>query len=157
MQQRLQQSNLLFLSNLSQETGPSLERVRTQLITDDLTSTTMKLEAHHFVDSPVIPAKPVNNAASGGQEDIESQNQGQQENDEAEEHSGWIHLPSRNTRAGGSDESSDEVGNSEQQQLARVVSDTCTICLCQYDEGESITWSTRQECVHAFHTQVRRQ
>lgn len=160
MQHRLQQSNLLFLSNLSQhETGgpPSLERVRTQFIADDLASTTMTLEAHHFVDStPVIPVKTVDDAATSEQkeEDVESQLQKEQDVSQSEEHTGWIRLPAK-TNASESDDTSEGVTDAhlEQQGSSRLVPDVCTVCLCQYEEGESLTWSTRPECVHAFHTQ----
>lgn len=33
----------------------------------------------------------------------------------------------------------------------RTVSDTCAICLCQYEEGDIIVWSPNSNCQHAFH------
>ena len=36
---------------------------------------------------------------------------------------------------------------------SRLVPAACAICLCPYEEGEDVTWSTRQECQHAFHSE----
>ena len=33
----------------------------------------------------------------------------------------------------------------------RTVSDTCAICLCQYEDGDTIVWSSNIDCQHAFH------
>jgi hypothetical protein len=171
MQQRLQQSNLLFLSNFANESaGPSLERVRTQLITDDLASTTMKLESHQFVPSaaaaaaatattPQQAATPATAVRDGGEEgkerkdddDLEAQME-HSDNSNNEEHTGFIRLPN-SVRVGGGDNTTSGPQQRGGEETSRLVSDTCTICLCQYDEGESVTWSTRPECVHAFHTQ----
>ena len=34
----------------------------------------------------------------------------------------------------------------------RTVSGVCTICLCPYEDGDQISWSTEESCQHAFHT-----
>jgi hypothetical protein len=34
----------------------------------------------------------------------------------------------------------------------RAVSGVCTICLCPYEDGDQISWSTEESCQHAFHT-----
>ena len=34
----------------------------------------------------------------------------------------------------------------------RAISGVCTICLCPYEDGDQITWSTEESCQHAFHT-----
>lgn len=34
---------------------------------------------------------------------------------------------------------------------ARLVSGSCAICLCQYEEGNVIAWSSKEDCHHAFH------
>jgi Ring finger domain len=36
---------------------------------------------------------------------------------------------------------------------ARTVPGICTICLCAYEDGDQITWSTESSCQHAFHTE----
>jgi hypothetical protein len=174
MQQRLQQSNLLFLSNFANESaGPSLERVRTQLITDDLASTTMKLESHQFVPSAAAaaaatkqqqavasssptPATAVQEGDVEGKDrkdnaDLEAQME-HSDNSNNEEHTGFVRLPN-SVRADVGDNTTSGPQHRGGEETSRLVSDTCTICLCQYDEGESVTWSTRPECVHAFHTQ----
>jgi hypothetical protein len=156
MQQRLQQSNLLFLSNFANDAaGPSLERVRTQLITDDLASTTMRLESHHFVaaaatnnkqqEAVSVSSSQTKLAGDGEINDIKEDIESQLDNSDSEEHSGFIRLQNNDVKVGDTIE--------QREDEARLVSDTCTICLCQYVEGESVTWSTRPECVHAFHTQ----
>jgi hypothetical protein len=156
MHQRLQQSNLLFLSNLANESGgvgSSIEQVRTQMILEDLKSTTMSLKAMHFVDSSpvVLSSSPNQNETdettiNDQTEDVEAQ----MENSDTEEYNGLIRLPKYAPNAN-EDDTTD--GGDHQSPEERLVSDTCTICLCQYIEGESITWSARPECVHAFHTQ----
>jgi hypothetical protein len=35
---------------------------------------------------------------------------------------------------------------------SRTVPGICTICLCAYEDGDQITWSTEASCQHAFHT-----
>ena len=42
---------------------------------------------------------------------------------------------------------------SETQLSSRLVPAACAICLCPYEEGEHVTWSPRQECQHAFHSE----
>jgi Ring finger domain len=34
----------------------------------------------------------------------------------------------------------------------RTISGVCTICLCPYEDGDQISWSTEESCQHAFHT-----
>ena len=34
----------------------------------------------------------------------------------------------------------------------RTIAGVCTICLCPYEDGDQITWSTEKQCQHAFHT-----
>jgi hypothetical protein len=34
----------------------------------------------------------------------------------------------------------------------RTVPGVCTICLCAYEDGDEISWSTEETCQHAFHT-----
>jgi Ring finger domain len=34
----------------------------------------------------------------------------------------------------------------------RAIAGVCTICLCPYEGGDQVTWSTEKECQHAFHT-----
>ena len=36
---------------------------------------------------------------------------------------------------------------------SRAVPGVCTICLCAYEDGDQITWSTEASCQHAFHTE----
>jgi Ring finger domain len=36
---------------------------------------------------------------------------------------------------------------------SRTVPGVCTICLCAYEDGDQITWSTETLCQHAFHTE----
>mmetsp|Transcript_9295 Transcript_9295/g.13229 ORF Transcript_9295/g.13229 Transcript_9295/m.13229 type:complete len:352 (-) Transcript_9295:484-1539(-) len=38
------------------------------------------------------------------------------------------------------------------QNGSRTVPAACAICLCPYEDGDSVTWSPREECQHAFHT-----
>jgi hypothetical protein len=33
----------------------------------------------------------------------------------------------------------------------RQVESTCAICIGQYEHGDKVVWSSRNECVHAFH------
>mmetsp|Transcript_18811 Transcript_18811/g.26520 ORF Transcript_18811/g.26520 Transcript_18811/m.26520 type:complete len:199 (+) Transcript_18811:528-1124(+) len=33
----------------------------------------------------------------------------------------------------------------------KCVSGTCTICICPYEVGERVIWSTNESCKHAFH------
>lgn len=41
----------------------------------------------------------------------------------------------------------------DRQNADRTVSGTCSICLCPYADGDSISWSTgNSTCLHAFHT-----
>ncbi len=35
----------------------------------------------------------------------------------------------------------------------RKVQNCCAICLCGYDVDDVITWSTNEECIHAFHSE----
>jgi Ring finger domain len=34
----------------------------------------------------------------------------------------------------------------------RTIPGVCTICLCAYEDGDQISWSTEESCQHAFHT-----
>jgi len=36
---------------------------------------------------------------------------------------------------------------------SRNVPAACAICLCPYEDGDSVTWSPREQCQHAFHTE----
>lgn len=35
----------------------------------------------------------------------------------------------------------------------RKINNCCAICLCGYDEGDTITWSIHESCRHAFHNE----
>mmetsp|Transcript_1564 Transcript_1564/g.1966 ORF Transcript_1564/g.1966 Transcript_1564/m.1966 type:complete len:329 (+) Transcript_1564:154-1140(+) len=39
------------------------------------------------------------------------------------------------------------------QNGSRNVPAACAICLCPYENGDSVTWSPREQCQHAFHTE----
>jgi len=54
--------------------------------------------------------------------------------DEFAEDNGVMHLPNDKVNAN------------------RTVPSTCAICLCPYQDGEKVTWSTESNCVHCFHS-----
>ena len=54
--------------------------------------------------------------------------------DEFAEDNGVMHLPNDKVNAD------------------RTVPSTCAICLCPYQDGEKVTWSTESNCVHCFHS-----
>jgi hypothetical protein len=39
---------------------------------------------------------------------------------------------------------------------SRTVPGGCAICLCPYEEGDVVSWSTETACKHAFHQGKRR-
>mmetsp|Transcript_17734 Transcript_17734/g.26426 ORF Transcript_17734/g.26426 Transcript_17734/m.26426 type:complete len:173 (-) Transcript_17734:417-935(-) len=43
------------------------------------------------------------------------------------------------------------VTSNENVRPARLVSASCAICLCQYEEGNVVVWSSKEECHHVFH------
>jgi hypothetical protein len=36
---------------------------------------------------------------------------------------------------------------------SRRVAAACAICLCPYDEGDTVTWSPQKKCQHAYHSE----
>mmetsp|Transcript_25105 Transcript_25105/g.35164 ORF Transcript_25105/g.35164 Transcript_25105/m.35164 type:complete len:357 (-) Transcript_25105:457-1527(-) len=52
-----------------------------------------------------------------------------------------LHLKLPNIKGKGEDETCGH----------RVISGVCAICICPYEVGERVTWSTNESCSHAFH------
>lgn len=137
-------NSLFFLSGLQQQSAnrprntEHVQQERLGILREELKGTTMTIKAEHIV----IPPKLNDNPDSSLQ---------QSSADESAAAAALVEVDLENCDA------MDDAGQIIQLpsigvNTDRAVAGVCTICLCPYEDGDQISWSTEASCQHAFHT-----
>lgn len=144
---RIERQNIFILSSLRQHNQQNTEQIRqerAEKITEKLKETTMLVREEDIVDISGEEQKDLACAQCSvkivEQADNENTNVGDlavEYDVEAADPESTHALQLKTTEA--------------EENTPRRVPAACAICLCPYEQEDEVTWSPKEECLHAFH------